>query len=412
MRAMKNTRLIQIFAALSLCPALGAAADLTGVFAAAKQRSESLGQAAAALEKADAVSDEALGNWLPQLKLQLAEAFANPGGNTSLQSPSLALNGKQTLLSGLDQPAALRAGKALKSQARALEAKAEQDLAREVGGDYFDVLNLEEQIAIERAAADVAVAVEKDLEQRVRLGRNRRAELSSAQAEVARVRASLAVLQGRLSESRLGLASLSGLPEDQSYDAPAPLSEASRALSETLSAVPSVTAAEAALAVMQAKQLAVKGGFLPSLYAQGNWYLAGQNAAATVPNWDASVGVDLPIFQGGAQLARLREANADLRSAQLDLDRAKRLAQQEQRQASAAMGLALARVDASQQALDAAEKSWTDQQRDFHDSIISSLDALNAFSAVESARLDASNARWDAQRAALRVRLADGALEP
>lgn len=410
MRAMKKQTMIHLAAALLALPMLAQGADLQGVFEAAKQRSERLGQAEAALAKADAIKTEAVGNWLPQLQLKLAEGFADQG-NTSLQSPGLKLYGRQNLLKGLDQPAALRAGDALKAQARALQAKAIQDLASQVGAAYFNVMNVEERIAIERAAQDVADAAEKDLQQRVRLGRNRVAELSSAQAQAARVRASLAVLEGQLSEARLGLSSLSGLPAEEALELPSPVSGEAGADIDPAAGIPTVDAAQSALTVAEAKRLSVKGGFLPTLYAEGNWYAVKQGGGSS-PNWDALLGVDLPIFQGGAQLARLKQADADLRSAQLDLDLAKRESLREQLQARAALGLAEARVQASQQALAAAEKSYADQQRDFRDSIVSSLDAIRAFDAVESARLEASNARWDAQRARLRLRLAFGALRP
>jgi len=174
---------------------------------------------------------------------------------------------------------------------------------------------------------------------------------------------------------------------------------------------PAVTSAEQALKVAEARHLAAQGGYGPSLFAEANAYAAHQGGASG-PAWDAQIGVDLPIFRFGAQRARVRQSEADLRAAQLERDLAVREAGRESRQARAALDLALDRVRASEQSLAAAEKSYADQKRDFDESLITSLDLNRAQDAVESARLDASSARWDAQRAALRLRLALGAIEP
>jgi outer membrane protein len=379
---------------------------LGAVFEAAVAHSEHLGEAEAGIGRADAQSDESVGNWLPQLVLRSRESLYDGSGGP--QSPSLALNIREDLIKGLDEVAALRASEPLRAKAEADLAKTRQDLAREVANDYFDVLSLEEQVAIESSARENAEAATADLRRRVSLGRNRRSELSEQEAQTARVVASLAALQSRLEEARLGLASLSGLPVDQALAQPDPVSPT---VSAAPVVAPAVLSAEEALKLAEAKHLAAQGGYWPSLFAEANAYATHQNGVSA-PTWDAQVGVDLPLFRFGAQRARVRQSEADLRVAQLERDLALRTAKRESQQAKAALALSLARVSATQQALDAAEKSYADQKRDFNDSLISSLDFTRAFDAVESARLDASGARWDAQRAALRARLAQGATAP
>jgi outer membrane protein TolC len=379
---------------------------LGAVFQASVAHSEHLGEAAAGLSRAAAQSDESVGNWLPQLVLRSRENLYD--GSGGLQSPSLALNIREDLIKGLDEVAALKASEPLQAKAQADLAKARQDLAREVAGDYFDVLSLEEQVALESSAHANAVTATADLRRRVNLGRNRRSELSEQEAQTARVAASLAVLQSKLEEARLGLASLTGLPVDQALAQPEPVSPAAAAV---MAEAPAVSSAEQALKLAEAKHLAAQGGYWPSLFAEANAYATHQDGVSA-PAWDLQMGVDLPLFRFGAQRARVRQSEADLEVARLERDLAVRGARRESDQAQAALGLALARVNASQQALDAAEKSYADQKRDFDDSLITSLDLTRAFDAVESARLDASSARWDAQRAALRVRLALGATEP
>jgi outer membrane protein len=101
-------------------------------------------------------------------------------------------------------------------------------------------------------------------------------------------------------------------------------------------------------------------------------------------------------------------AQANLASAELLLRQAERLASRELRQAWQGLNSSLAKAEASRLALEAAEQSYRDQTRDFKNALVTSLDLLNAFQAVETARLDHLRARYDAQLAALRLRLASG----
>jgi outer membrane protein TolC len=361
------------------------------------------------MDKAAAQIDEALGNWLPQLTGRVRENLAD--GGVGLQSPSLALNVREDLLKGLDEVAAWKSREPLTAKAKADLAKAQQDLAREVGNAYLDVLSVEDQVAIEqdsKANADLGI---KDLRRRVALGRNRLSELSSQEAQSARVSASLAALVSRLKEARLALASVSGLPVDQPLALPQALSPAAAAPSDLKPSWPAVDSAEEALKLAETRVTAARGGYAPSLFAEANAYAQHQGGGSS-PSWDLALGLDLPIFRFGAQRARVRQAEDDLKSAQLERDLALRQAQQELGQAQAAQILALARMDATAQALAAAQKSFADQKRDFDDTLITSLDLNRAEDSVESARLDDSSARWDAQRTALRLRLAQGALEP
>jgi outer membrane protein TolC len=245
------------------------------------------------------------------------------------------------------------------------------------------------------------------------LGRNRQAELSSAQAQVARLQSVLASLDGRLVEAREALASLCALPPETALAPPAEADEP-QALEFYEAAVerqPAVRAALAAVALAEAVRQSALGAFGPSLAVEGNWYAARQ-ADGAGPIWDLGLSLELPIFRSGAQKARLDQADAALEQARLELARRRRLALQEARQAWQAEAKARVRRDAAQAALEAAEASVRDQIRDFKNSLITSLDLLRAQDAVESARLEALQARWDLERARLRLKLAGGALRP
>ena len=408
----RSTQIILV--ALSLSGCLRAESlDLAGLLQKAREHSEALGLAQASLDQVKARRQAAFGDWLPQVALKTTESFADKG-NTDFQSPGARVNAREDLLKGLDEPAAVAAADAAEAQAQADIAQAGQDLSKQVGNDYYDVLSLEEQWASEKAVLDSALGAAKDLKSRVALGRNRQAEQSSAEAQVARVQATLADLEGQRAQAREALASLCGVPVDQGLTPLPDLAAAASAPSPSeadLDKLPGLASAREALKVAQAQSLAAKGGFFPSLYAEGNYYAARQNGASG-PAWDAVLGLDLPLFRSGATVARLKLAQSQVAAAQLRLDLARREAGREARQAWQGLNQALNKAEANRLALDAAEKSYADQQKDFRNSLVTSLDILTAFQAVESARLDTLKARYDTHRAQLRYRLAIGQTLP
>lgn len=403
---MKLLMLALSFSALGRAEMLGYA-DLLKL---ASQRSENLGIARQGLEIAASRRRQALGAWLPQLNVKAGEAFADLG-NRDFQSPSARLNLREDLFTGLDQPAALKGGDAQELQAKAALEAAQRAVENELGTAYFKVLQVEEELESERAVAKLATDAVAELRSRVALGRNRRAEQSSAEAQVARVQATLASLEGDRAEARETLASLCGVPVEQALAPVAVLPESATALSEMqarLASLPALEVLRQNLALAEAAQLAAKGAFLPSLYAEGNWYLARQNGASG-SSWDANIGLDLPLFRGGSLIAKKRAADAAVESARLQLAKAERESGRELRQAWQGLASALAQAEASRLALEAAERSHKDQMKDFKNALVTSLDLLSAFQIVESSRLEYLRARYNAHRAALRLRLASGA---
>lgn len=399
-----------------LCLSVGLAAepmDLKALLEKARSRSQSLGLAQQTLEQVGLKRRASFGDWTPQVVLKTTESFADKG-NTDFQSPAARINAREDLLKGLDQPAAVAGFEAAEQQAQADLEQADHELARQVGAAYFDALSFDEQVESEKAVVDAAQVAAKDLRSRVSLGRNRQAEQSSAEAQVARVQATLADLEGQRSQAREALASLCGVPTDQALvplPAAAQASDAAEPTDADVDALPLLRSAKQAVAVAEANRLAAKGGFFPSLYAEGNYYAARQNGASG-PAWDAVLGLDLPLFRGGANVARYKIAGSQVQAAQLRLDLAKREAIREARQAWLGLKQAISKADANRLALEAAEKSYADQQKDFKNSLVTSLDLLNAFQSVESARLDTLKARYETHRAQLRYRLALGQALP
>lgn len=398
--------------ALLLVPGLSNSAealDLSALLKLASARSESGKIAEEGLNAARARKSQALGEWLPRLSLKAGENFSDLG-NREFQSPYAKLNLRQELLSGLDQPAALQAGDAYEASAKAQIRATALNLESELGNAYFQVLQKEEELEAEKAVLKLAQDSAKELESRVRLGRNRKAELSSSLAQVARIQALLASIEGERLDAREELSSLSGVSLDQPLAATPelPAAAAEPALMKaSLNSLPNLEVLRHDLAVAEAAELAAGGAFLPTLFAEGNWNFARQGGV-TGNDWDAAIGLDLPLFRGGALWARKKAATAATAQARLRLERAQRESARELRQAWQGLQSSLSKAEATRVALEAAEQSYKDQTRDFNNSLVTSLDLLNAFQAVENTRLDSLRARYDAHRAALRLRLASG----
>jgi outer membrane protein TolC len=355
----------------------------------------------------------ALGNWLPRLTLKAEHDFFE--NRQVWEQPALRLNGRQDLLTGLRQPLALQAGGALVAAAEYGRSIARRELARRVHAAWVEAARLQAELASQSEVAAATEEALKELRRRVNLGQSRRAEMSSAQAQLARVKATALGLQSDLQVAQETISSLCGLPAGQTVMAlelvqpyPGPV-RSQEELNQAAMDQAQVQASRELYRAASARRRAAAGDFLPSLFAEGNAWVQRQGGVEG-PAWDVSLGVDLPLFNGGARLAALRKERSREESAGLELKLIQREALLEARQAWAQWSMAQARLQASRDALRAAEKSYSDQRADFKLSLVTSLEVLRAAEAVETARRDMLRDQAGALETAFRLRLACGDL--
>jgi outer membrane protein len=125
---------------------------------------------------------------------------------------------------------------------------------------------------------------------------------------------------------------------------------------------------------------------------------------------NGGIEVSVPIYNGGATVSRIREAQANLTRAEQELLNARRQARLDSRQAYLGVQSGSALHRALRQALSSAETQLRSTRRGFEVGVRTRVDVLNAEQQFHATRKDLSAARYQTLVAALQLKAAAGVL--
>lgn len=175
-----------------------------------------------------------------------------------------------------------------------------------------------------------------------------------------------------------------------------------------------VIAKQAALDIADLETDKAQAGHYPTLNltaSVGDNTAQNNNGGGTGVN-EPSVGVEfsLPIFSGGATIARQRETTHLLEKAGAELDGARRNGALGTRQAFLRTTSGLAQVAALQEALGSAKTALAANRRGLELGVLANIDVLNSQKQVSQTERDLARARYETLLALLKLKAASGRL--
>lgn len=293
----------------------------------------------------------------------------------------------------------------------------EQQVLLDVAGAYFNVQR--NMAVLDLSTRNVAVLVRQQemAAARFEVGEITRTDVAQAEARLAEARARLSSAQGDLAVARAAYAQLVGqVPGDLETVETLPV------LPETLEAAQSI-AAEFSPALVAAREQAevsrrqvniARGAFLPSVSLTAGYQYAEEPSFFVNNSEEFSFGAraSMPIFLGGLNFSRVREAKALHSSDRSRLQEAMRqteaqtISAWERLVASRAIAVsAAASVEANTLALEGVRQEALVGTR-------TTLDVLNAEQELLNAEVSLVSAERDAQTAAFSLLAAIGMLTP
>lgn len=150
-----------------------------------------------------------------------------------------------------------------------------------------------------------------------------------------------------------------------------------------------------------------------NIYARQTGSITESSSSALDPRvLGAHVGVELniPLYQGGAEDSKIRQAQHQFRQAQQEYDYQERLIEQQVRSAYLSIESAVSQVKAQQRALAAAETAAEATKLGFEVGTRTAVDVLTALRDVFAARRDYVTARYNYLLSTLQLRQAAGTL--
>ena len=298
------------------------------------------------------------------------------------RQPLARLSATQPLFRGFREFAAIRQSQALVGAQGDDYQNARVQLFKDVAQNFYDVLTLEQDLKNIDEQIGQYQQREKELQERVRIGRTRPGEVLTVQATISTLRAQVEQARTQLSTARDIFAFLSGLPATTPLRDTEAIPADPGALDSYLSRValrPDVKAAQRRQTAAQENISVARGAHLPSLDLNANRYLERTGSLENV-DWDVQLALTVPIYSGGSVQSRVREAQSQKDQAELATTRARRLADQEISSFYQTVVLDRSRLDALEKATDAAKRNYETQRRDYRLGLVTNLDVLQALS--------------------------------
>jgi outer membrane protein len=315
-----------------------------------------------------------------------------------------------TIFNGGQNYNTVGASRALVAAKRETMARDYQTIYQDVAQAFYNVLQYEGDMIIQRDLINALADRVEDLRQRVSLGRSRPSEFLQAQTDLANAKVTVQADIGSTNASLETLAFYTGIPaneiklkDTQKFPTVSQLEyylQKTGNRPDVLSEVQSLRQAERNLSV-------AKGELFPTISASGN-YLASQDPVSNNIDATMTLQISMPIFDGGLILAQIHQNHEMVRESALNVEQLQRTADQDTRTAYANFNASVAQVIVLREAASYAAKNLEAQVNDYRLGVVSNLDVLTALQDYQTARVQLHNANMQTRLDLINLHVAAG----
>jgi outer membrane protein TolC len=336
------------------------------------------------------------------------------GGSNNLalnipKSSQRQFNLTQTLFDGFKTIAAVKQSRYEKTQFINEKTRGEQLLLLDVSNAFYLLIEKREDI---RALKKTSFALDervKELITRERLGKSRPSEIVYAKAQLYSVEASIEDAQNQEVVVRQLLEFLIGWPVGElsdTYDFPTDLKDEDYYVAKA-SKRPDVTATEYAWHAARENIRVVDSEFLPEAAIQANYYTQRTGFDKGI-DWDVTLAVSVPIFEGTDVLGRSKEANLQADQSWQTFHLTKRRAPYNIEEAYVTLTTAMSVRNVLRKAYTTAKYNYHLQKKDYKRRLVSNLDVLAAIQTLDDSERSYIHALYEAKRQYWDLRVAVG----
>jgi len=322
-------------------------------------------------------------------------AFTRP----DQQSVRLAL--VQPLFRGLREFAEWRSAEDQLNAQKQLGEQARLNLFAQVSEAYYGVLQAEKDLTNLKTLLELTEQRVRELQGRVKIGRSRRGELLTSQAQVATLGAQIESALSQVEQARETFTALTALPSDVNFqEGPEALPAALEPLDSFVLKVdkrPDIAAQRSLEQAAEEKIDSAWGAHLPSLDLTGNYYFKRTGILENV-KWDVSLNLSIPIFQGGVINSQVREASELHKQQSLRLSQLRRNAVREIRTLHVSLTRSLSQYRALKTALSTAEQNYKEQHHDYQFGLVTNLDVIQALNTFQETKRQLDRLYYDAKQ--------------
>lgn len=380
----------------------------------AERQSETLDLAESRKKQAEERRSQAVGALFPNLNARYNYQEIDPPPSprsafTRINQYSALINLNQPIYRAAAYPAYRYTGEDMKLQAHLVE-QAGLTLWSEVIMAYYDAWIARNDLTNVLALKDFSADRVRDLRERVRVGRSRRGEKLQAEAQLSTVEAEVGRAQQAVATADERINFLSGAQTALSFGAlPTPFvgTPTVEQLLQTAENRPDVAARAQEVRLYDELISSSRSGHMPSVDFNGNYYLE-RTGVLKDSKWDVGVAVNIPLYQGGAVNARVKEAAERKREAALVLARLRREIERDIRilwQNSVALDTVLVQL---KNAASKSKETYESARRDFGYGLVTNLDVLLTLNQYVDTKRNFDRAVLEKELVALQLGIATG----
>lgn len=340
----------------------------------------------ARIDSAVAGYSKSRGNYLPKIAFKGTYTFLDQLSDQK----TMALNLSQNLFKGGKDGLTLSTQE-LNIESQKLTKNVEQQtLFKDVVDAYYSHWQNEQDVKNLALLRDQSEKRRNEIRERVRIGRSRKGELLQAESQLATVEANLLNASGLRNESAKKLSSLVGL-EDHGLKMPEVVEDVKvlDPLESFLRKAESRSEIELKKAKLQIADLDVtssKRNHLPTLDLSSNYYLNKRTGSLRNSDWDLSLNLSIPLFEGGATSAQVKESVAKKMEAYYGVSDQQRKIESEVKTKYEATQKYVEQLKAGMRAFNLARENYDETLKDYRLGLVTNLDTLSALNTYLDAK--------------------------
>jgi outer membrane protein len=418
-----------IVAAAGIASQRAMADSLEGALAAAYQNNPQLNSQRAATRATDENVGIALSSYRPKVtaNAQIGEQYldtlsAGMAGRAvgTFATGSYGATASQTLFNGFQTSNRTRQAEHQVSAAREALRNTEQAVLLGGATAYMNLLRDGALLELQRSNVNVLEATLRQMRDRLKAGEITRTDLAQTESSLAAARSSLHAAQSNYVTSKSAYVQVIGTDPGKLARA-TPVDRLSPpnltgALDRGASRNPLITNAMYNVDAAMDQIKIAESALSPALSLNGSIQKSygSPSSLATLETLSGAVAVQLsvPLYQGGAEFATIRQAKETLGQRRLDLDTARLSVQQNITQSWGQIQAAKAQIDATSAQVTAAEIALDGVRQEAQVGQRTTLDVLNAQQALVQARTSMVIAQHDRIVASYALLAAVGSLSP
>lgn len=313
------------------------------------------------------------------------------GTLTRSERPEAKIQGKQTVFSGFQEYYAVKGFRAQQRKEQLDYRRAEQLLYQETARAFYSVIQNQTDLQNIRLTLSLTDGRVKELSSRMRLGKSRSSEVRSVESQLASLRAEEERLKGNILIAQDLLAFLIGRDAQNviladTLPVPGAL-DSEQVYLARISSRTDLASLREEVEVSRNQVKYMRGEFFPTVDLTGNYYLKRVGFQEAI-NWDVLLSIDLPLFRGGENAAKLREAQSVLHWSEWNYRRFEREAASEIRRSYYTLKSSLAQGEALVTAYEKAKESYEEQVKEYRYGLVNNLEVLQSMNVLQAAKRD------------------------